>query len=62
MVCLPKGPKDPEEEENAKAFFDSENQRTMRLWRTLRSSSVKKREGSFGSVAALLFPAIMPGR
>jgi hypothetical protein len=34
MVCLPKGPKDLEEEKNSLEFFDRENPITLRRRRT----------------------------
>jgi hypothetical protein len=42
MVCLPKGPKDLEEEKNSPEFFDSENLRTLRRRRTRERSSTEK--------------------
>jgi hypothetical protein len=77
MVCFPKGPKDLEEEKNAKAFFDSENQRTLRrrMQRVKRPEAEEDQQvfdrthksssikkGASDSGKGLRFPAITPGR
>jgi hypothetical protein len=48
MVCLPKGPKDLEEEKNSLEFFDRENPITLRRRRTRERSSIEKTEETCG--------------